>query len=55
MKVDKNNIIGSVLDIRSSGIDITDDLNKPDGKTIAELLNDQETNENKKNNQNKSK
>jgi len=49
MKIDKNNIIGSVLEIRPTGIDVSQDLTQPDGKSIAELLNDQKNKQNKKN------
>ena len=49
MKIDKNNIIGSVLEIRPTGIDVSQDLTQPDGKSIAELLNDQKNQQNKKN------
>ena len=49
MKIDKNNIIGSVLEIRPTGIDISQDLKQPDGKSIAELLNDEENKQNQKN------
>jgi hypothetical protein len=49
MKIDKNNIIGSVLEIRPTGIDVSQDLTQPDGKSIAELLNNEENQQNKKN------
>lgn len=49
MKIDKNNIIGSVLEIRPTGIDVSQDLTQPDGKSIAELLNDEKNQQNKKN------
>jgi hypothetical protein len=45
-----NNIdlINSILEVKSSGsLNIEHDLNLPEGKSIAELLNDQETNEQK--------
>lgn len=42
MKIDKNNIVGSVLQVRATGVDISKDINLPDGKSIAELINDQE-------------
>jgi hypothetical protein len=40
------NLTDSVLDIKASGCDVSDraiaaDLNLPEGKTIAELLNEQ--------------
>ena len=39
------NIVSSVLDVKCSGVDlenqIQNDLNLPEGKTIAELLYDQ--------------
>lgn len=35
--------IDSILEVKASGsIDVTDDLNKPEGKAIAELLHEQE-------------
>lgn len=34
----------SVLNIRSSGVDISNDLQLPEGKSIAELLYDQQEN-----------
>lgn len=39
--------VASVLETRASGCseDILNDLNKPEGKSIAELLHDQETTE----------
>lgn len=45
------NIVASVLEVRASGLqqDPLDDLNLTDGKSIAELLNDQK----EKNNSNK--
>ena len=37
--------IDSILEVKASGsIDVTDDLNKPEGKAIAELLHEQEEN-----------
>lgn len=46
MTKDEINLIDSVLDIKASGCDVSDraiaaDLNLPEGKTIAELLNEQ--------------
>jgi hypothetical protein len=51
MTKEQINLIDSVLDIKASGCDVSDraiaaDLNLPEGKTIAELLNEQ-TKENK--------
>ena len=34
----------SVLNIKSSGVDISNDLQLPEGKSIAELLYDQQEN-----------
>ena len=35
--------IDSILEVKSSGsIDVTEDLNRPEGKAIAELLYEQE-------------
>jgi len=35
--------IDSILEVKASGsLDVTDDLNKPEGKAIAELLHEQE-------------
>lgn len=44
---DDLNIIGSVLTVKSSGVDaaVASDLLLPTGKTIAELLYDQEKND----------
>jgi hypothetical protein len=37
--------IDSILEVKASGsIDVTDDLNKPEGKAIAELLHEQKEN-----------
>lgn len=38
------NIVASVLNVRASGLqqDPLNDLNMPNGKSIAELINDQE-------------
>lgn len=47
MKIDKNNIIGSVLEIRPTGVDISSDMLKPEGKSIAELINDQKNEQQK--------
>jgi hypothetical protein len=41
-------IVSSILEVKASGIDyIKTDLQLPDGKSIAELLYDQEKEENK--------
>ena len=38
--------IDSILEVKASGsLDVTDDLNKPEGKAIAELLHEQEDEE----------
>jgi len=45
-----NNIdlINSILEVKSSGtLNVESDLDLPEGKSIAELLNDQEKNEQK--------
>jgi hypothetical protein len=44
------NIVASTLDVRASGLqyDPQDDLNLPDGKSIAELLNEQKEKNNSK-------
>jgi len=45
------NIVSSILDVKASGVEITEnDLNIPDGKSIAELLDDQEKDKNNQNN-----
>ena len=51
MNEEELNIVASVLNIKASGLqqDPLNDLNMPNGKSIAELLNDQE----EKNNINK--
>jgi len=36
--------IDSILETKSSGVSIENDLAMPDGKAIAELINDQEKN-----------
>ena len=37
--------IDSILEVKASGsIDVPDDLNKPEGKAIAELLHEQKEN-----------
>jgi hypothetical protein len=46
MTKEQINLINSVLDIKASGSDVSDraiaaDLTLPEGKTIAELLNEQ--------------
>lgn len=45
-----NNIIGSVLEVHPTGIDISNDLIQPDGKSIAELINDKENEQKTQNN-----
>tara|TARA_Y100001972_G_C7585547_1_gene293588 strand:+ start:124 stop:282 length:159 start_codon:yes stop_codon:yes gene_type:complete len=41
--------IDSILEVKASGsLDVTDDLNKPEGKAIAELLHEQEDHETQK-------
>jgi|LakMenE01Jun11ns_1017448.scaffolds.fasta_scaffold8653536_2 hypothetical protein len=43
MNNDDNNpiVIGSILEVKASGIDVSNDLLLNEGKSIAELLNDQ--------------
>jgi|TARA_B100000073_G_scaffold212679_2_gene176838 hypothetical protein len=46
--------VNSVLETKASGaLDVTEDLNKPDGKSIASLLHDQEKNDEEENNEEK--
>lgn len=42
------NLVDSVLEVKASGVEhsVQNDLNLPEGKSIAELLHDQETKEN---------
>jgi hypothetical protein len=49
MKNDKLNLVASVLEVKASGIDndILNDLQLPDGKSIAELLNEKKEKNNK--------
>lgn len=44
MNNDNNNpiVIGSILEVKASGIDVSNDLLLDEGKSIAELLNEQE-------------
>lgn len=43
-------IVSSILEVKSSGTDTaSQDVLLPDGKSIAELLNDQEKNQNNQN------
>ena len=44
MNNDDNNpiVIGSILEVKASGVDIAYDLELEEGKSIAELLDDQE-------------
>lgn len=34
-------VIGSILEVKASGIDVSSDLSLEEGKSIAELLNEQ--------------
>ena len=46
MSFDNLNLANSSLDVKCSGtIDFVNDLNLPNGKSIAELLEDQSNNE----------
>lgn len=52
MTKDEIILVNSVLEIKASGCDVSDrviasDLSLPEGKTIAELLNEQQKKENK--------
>lgn len=43
-------LVSSILEVKSSGVDIaSQDVLLPDGKSIAELLNDQEKTKNDQN------
>lgn len=44
------NLVDSILEVRASGLEkaVASDLNQPDGKSIAELLDDQEKENNNK-------
>lgn len=48
MNNDHNNpiVIGSILEVKASGVDVSHDLTLDEGKSIAELLNDQKENNN---------
>ena len=39
-------LIASILEVKASGVDVTADLNSEEGKSIAELLDDQEQQKN---------
>lgn len=41
-QINENEIIPSVLEVKASGVDVSNDLLIQDGKSIAELLDDQE-------------
>lgn len=45
MNNDEFNIVDSILEIKASGIDVTQDLLLSEGKSIAQLLYDQENTE----------
>lgn len=38
---DQIDLISSILEVKASGVDVTEDLKQTPGKTIAELLDDQ--------------
>ena len=38
---DQIDLISSILEVKASGIDVTEDLKQTPGKSIAELLDDQ--------------
>ena len=40
--INPDDLISSTLEIKASGVDITSDLLAEEGKSIAELLDDQE-------------
>lgn len=51
MNIDDLNIINSTLEVKASGsLDVSQDLALPEGKSIAELLYDSESNEKKEKN-----
>jgi hypothetical protein len=57
MRIEDFNLANSALEVKASGcVDVSRDLNLPEGKSIAELLYDSENNEatQKKNNNQKS-
>lgn len=50
MSNENNNpiVIGSILEVKASGVDVSNDLLLQEGKSIAELLHDQTEELNKK-------
>jgi hypothetical protein len=40
-KINQNDLISSILEVKASGVDITYDLQLTEGKSIAELLDDE--------------
>lgn len=40
--INPDDLISSTLEVKASGVDITSDLLSEEGKSIAELLDDQE-------------
>lgn len=40
--INQDDLISSILEVKASGVDVTNDLSLEEGKTIAELLDDQE-------------
>lgn len=46
-EINQDILISSILDVKASGVDVTSDLSLQEGKSIAELLNDQEEKESK--------
>lgn len=41
-EINQNILISSILEIKASGVDVTNDFLLQEGKSIAELLHDQE-------------
>jgi|LakMenEpi03Aug12_release.lakeMendotaPanAssembly.Ray.scaffolds.fasta_scaffold20789_2 hypothetical protein len=41
-EINQNDLISSILEVKASGVDIAYDLELEEGKSIAELLDDQE-------------
>lgn len=46
-EINDDSLISSILEIKASGVDVSDDLQQHEGKSIAELLHDQEEKNNK--------
>lgn len=41
-EINQNILISSILEVKASGVDVSNDLLLQEGKSIAELLHDQE-------------